>query len=143
MAVRRCSPRPCVLSRPLCRARMAMASVALVLSVPVSAHAQTATVGSRLTMQIGESSGSISKDAFGKPCLDIEAASRAHVTNPNVYDHIVSVSNQCVKAIKLRICYVGSERCAKVVVSARRRTDVLLGVYPAMRTFRFSYSEMR
>ncbi|EJW11979.1 hypothetical protein A33M_2567 [Rhodovulum sp. PH10] len=48
--------------------------------------------------------------SLGKPCLDIEAASRAHVSNPLIYDHAVSVVNRCLKPIKLKVCYYTSHR---------------------------------
>lgn len=98
---------------------------------------------SRLTLQSGESAGLVSKDALGRPCLDIEAASRAHIVNPNVYDHVVSVSNRCLKTIKLKVCYFGTERCTELEVRGFKRKDAVIGVVPGMKMFRYSYGERK
>jgi hypothetical protein len=107
------------------------------------AVAQTAEPGFRLTLQSGEAAGSVSRDVFGKPCLDIEAASRARASNPNVYDHIVSILNRCTKNIRLEVCYFGSNRCTRVEVNGLKRKDAIIGINPGMKTFRFSYRELK
>jgi hypothetical protein len=98
---------------------------------------------SRLTLQGGGDNAALSvhRDALGRPCLDFEAASRAHVINPNVYDHVVSVYNQCVRLIKLSVCYYGSDRCIDMEVPPLARKDGILGIYPSMQYFRYSYKE--
>lgn len=98
---------------------------------------------SRLTMQNrGENAAlTVHRDSLGKPCLNIEAASRAHVVNPDVYDNIVSIKNSCNFLIKVRVCYFGSDGCADVEVSAGQRKDVLLGVRPQSKYFRYSFKE--
>ena len=103
--------------------------------------AQTTASGRRLTMQAGESRGLMTKDAFGKPCLDIETASRAHVSNPKIYDHVVSVMNRCLKPLKLKVCYFGSDRCTELDVPGMKRKDAIFGVGTNM--FRVSYTEKR
>jgi hypothetical protein len=108
------------------------------------AQAQTlAPPGSGLTMQSGENVGApVSKDPLGRPCADIEAAARAHVANPNVYDHVVSVVNRCLKPLKLRVCYFNSDRCFDLAVPATKRKDLVLGIFPGMNHFRYSYKEI-
>jgi hypothetical protein len=101
--------------------------------------AQTPSSGRQFGLQPGESRGLLSKDTFGKPCLDIEAVGRAHVSNPQIYDHIVSVVNQCLKPLKVRVCYFGSDRCTELNVPAMKRKDIIIGVGPKI--FRYSYSE--
>lgn len=98
---------------------------------------------SRLTLQGGgeNSALTVHRDPLGKPCLDFEAASRAHVINPDVYDNIVSIQNRCSKPIKLRLCYYKSENCIDVEILAQQRKDTVLGVYPHMQYFRYSYQE--
>jgi hypothetical protein len=111
------------------------------------ATAQTTNPGapykSRLTMQnSGENTAlTVHRNAFGKPCLNIEAASRAHVVNPDVYDNIVSIQNQCSKMIAVHICYFGSESCVDVEVSGQQRKDTVLGIRPHSQYFRYSYKE--
>jgi hypothetical protein len=118
----------------------------ILLSFGHCAVAQSDSSGlfrSRLTLQGGGENAALSvhRDALGRPCLDFEAASRAHVINPNVYDHVVSIHNRCVKLIKLNVCYYGSDRCIDMEVPALSRKDGILGIYPSMRFFRYSYKE--
>lgn len=104
---------------------------------------QNAPYKSRLTLQnSGENAAlTIHRNSLGKPCLNIEAASRAHVINPNVYDNIVSFQNQCNILIKVRVCYFGSESCVDVEVPARQRKDAVLGIRPNSQYFRYSFRE--
>lgn len=83
----------------------------------------------------------VHRNAVGKPCLDIEAMSRSHTVNPNVYDNIVSIYNQCPKRISVRICYFKTESCVDVDVAGQQRKDTILGVRPQMQYFRYSYKE--
>ncbi|MFL9828361.1 hypothetical protein [Rhodoplanes sp. SY1] len=115
-----------------------------VSTLPIGASAQSAS-NSRLTLQSGSYAGKalVSKDAFGKPCADVEAASKARVSNPNVFEHIVSVQNRCLKPLKLRFCYFGSDRCTDLDLPGLKRKDLVLGVYPGLKTFRYSWTEIR
>jgi hypothetical protein len=98
---------------------------------------------SRLTLQnSGENAAlTVHRNSLGKPCLNIEAASRAHVINPSVYDNIVSFQNQCNILIKVRVCYFGTESCVDVEVPAQKRKDAVLGIRPNSQYFRYSYNE--
>lgn len=98
---------------------------------------------SRLTLQNRgvNAALTIHRDPLNRPCLDIEAASRRHVINPDVYDHVVSVYNRCLKLIKLRVCYYKSEHCIDMEVPGQKRKDGVLGIYPKMQYFRYSYQE--
>ncbi len=98
---------------------------------------------SRLTLQnSGENAAlTVHRNSLGKPCLNIEAASRSHVINPRVYDNIVSFQNQCNILIKVRVCYFGTESCVDVEVLAQKRTDAVLGIRPNSQYFRYSYKE--
>lgn len=113
-------------------------------AVPNDARAQSAS-SSRLTLQSGSYAGKaqVSKDAFGKPCADVEAASKARMSNPNIFDHMISVENRCLKPLKLRFCYFGSDRCTDVDLPGLKRKDLVLGVYPGLKTFRYSWTEVR
>ena len=103
----------------------------------------TSPFQNRLTLQNAGENGAfpVHRSPLGKPCLDIEAASRRHVINPNVYDHVVSIYNRCVQNIKLRVCYYHSDHCIDVEVAGLQRKDVALGIYPSMQYFRYSYRE--
>lgn len=81
------------------------------------------------------------RNAIGKPCLDFEAMSRAHLANADIYDNIVSIKNQCAQRIMVKLCYFGSEGCIDVEVPAFQRKDAILGVRPQSQFFRYSYKE--
>lgn len=104
------------------------------------AQCQTSSTRSRLTLQgPAEQSGSpVIRDALNRPCLDVEAAARAHVINPDMVDHVVSVKNSCPRPIKLKICYFQSDRCKEVDVQAYKRVDTILGTMTKIFTFRYS-----
>lgn len=106
----------------------AIASVSILLVT--SAHAQSNTPStSSLTMQgPAEQSGVRPiRDALGRPCLDIEAAARSHVVNPNVVDHVISLKNGCSRNIKVKVCYYHSDQCKESEVQGYKRVDTILG----------------
>lgn len=127
--------------------RIVLLGTLSVLAVSSDADAQltnpNAPYKSRLTLQnSGENAAlTVHRNSLGKPCLNIEAASRSHVINPDVYDNIVSFQNQCQILIKVRVCYFGTESCVDVEVPAQKRTDAVLGIRPKSQYFRYSYKE--
>jgi hypothetical protein len=99
---------------------------------------------SRFSYQgVGENSSLtvVHRDPLGKPCLTYAGSSRSHLINPNVYDNIVTIHNQCSKTVKLQLCYYGSQNCVEVELLGGQRKDAILGVYPNSQVFRFSYKE--
>lgn len=99
----------------------------------------------RLTMQgPSEQTGEpIFRDASGRPCLDVEAAARAHVVNPDVLDHVVSIKNNCPRTIKLRVCYFQTDRCKEFPLAGYKRQDTILGTMTKISTFRYSIKQMQ
>ena len=93
----------------------------------------------RLTMQgpAEPSSWPIIRDALNRPCLDVEAAARVQVVNPDMVDHVVSVKNNCPRLIKVKVCYFNSERCNQVDVPGYQRVDVTLGSMRGNNYFRY------
>src|SRR5205085_2740611 len=41
------------------------------------------------------------RDPAGKPCLTVIGSSRAHATNSNLYDHLITATNACAKGMIL------------------------------------------
>ncbi len=95
------------------------------------------TSASRLTLQgsVDQNGLPFHRDVFGKSCLTYEAVSHAHIVNPKIFDHIVSVNNHCPQLIRLHLCYRKSEHCVDVQVPSRGRKDVILGIVPSMSSF--------
>jgi hypothetical protein len=98
---------------------------------------------SRLTLQSDGVNAALTvhRSPLGKPCLNMEAASRAQIINPDLYDNIVSIQNQCSKKISVKVCYYGTEICVDVEVLAQQRKDVTIGIRPHTQYFRYSYQE--
>lgn len=105
-----------------------------------SARAQATTPSSRLTLQgpADQAGTSVIRDALGRPCLDVEAAARAEVVNPEMLDHVVSVKNNCQRIIRVKVCYFNSDRCNEIVVQGYKRVDTILGTMRGVKFFRYS-----
>lgn len=118
--------------------------MALILQqVSSPTYAQSNVSASRLTMQgpADQSSSPVIRDAFGKPCLDVEAAARAHVTNRDMLDHVVSIKNNCPRVIKIKVCYHNSGRCNAFDLQAYKRIDSILGTMMKISAFRYSIEQ--
>ena len=113
----------------------------LLLLLPFAAYAQTVSRDpSRLTLQgPAEQLGStVVRDALGRPCLDVEAAARAHAVNPKVVDHVVSIKNNCPRLVKVTVCYANSDRCMDTTLASYARSDVILGTMTGITVFKYS-----
>lgn len=119
---------------------LSVCAIGLVL-VPASTMAQTGSQSvPRLKIQgPGEQSGTaVVRDALGRPCLDVEAAARAHVVNPDMVDHVVSVKNNCTKTVKVKVCYLNADKCNAFDVQGYKRVDTILGTMTKVSVFRYS-----
>jgi hypothetical protein len=77
----------------------------------------------------------------GKPCLKVQGYVKAQTINPNIFNHLILVSNDCSQPIKMQVCYYQSQHCAPVEVPGYGRREATLGIMPAMKEFRFEYRE--
>jgi hypothetical protein len=77
----------------------------------------------------------------GKLCLTVLGYAAEQVINPNIFTHIISVSNDCSQAIKIQVCYYQSHDCTTIDVPGYGRKEATLGIMPAMKDFRFEYKE--
>lgn len=78
----------------------------------------------------------------GQPCIVVTGASRSQTINPDIMEHWVTATNNCGQHIKLNICYYNTQHCVKVDVPAWGRQDTVLGIFPALREFRYQYTEL-
>ncbi|MEY9107436.1 hypothetical protein ABH999_003632 [Bradyrhizobium yuanmingense] len=121
-----------------------IATWTLLVTVNVAGQAQSAspTASSSLTLQgaAEQTTAPIIKNAFGRPCLDVEAAARSRVVNPKLMDHVVSVKNSCPRAIDVTVCYFNSSKCNAFHLSGYGRVDTILGT-TTERNFRYSISQ--
>ena len=81
------------------------------------------------------------RDALGRPCLDITAESRAQPSTPNIYQHILAVSNRCLQRIRIKLCYYKSDRCFLSEIPGNQRKETILGTFPSMKYFRYEFQE--
>ncbi|MGY4330315.1 hypothetical protein ACVWWG_004732 [Bradyrhizobium sp. LB7.2] len=80
----------------------------------------------------------IIRDALNRPCLDVEAIARAHVVNPDMFDHVVSVKNNCSRMIKVKVCYFQTDHCKAFSLQGFQRVDTVLGTMAKVMAFRYS-----
>lgn len=115
---------------------------ALLVNWPVFGQANFNQSRFRLQGPADQSGSSVViKDALNRPCLDVEAASRAHVVNRALFDHVVSINNKCARIIHVKVCYSGTENCKSLQVGSYHREDVLLGVMANVGAFAYSISQ--
>lgn len=117
-------------------------AVSAAAELPSTARAQTstATPPPNLTLQgpADQAGTSVIRNALGRPCLDVEAAARAHTVNPDMLDHVVSLKNNCPRIIRVKVCYFNSDHCNDVVVQGYKRADTILGTMRGVKFFRYS-----
>jgi hypothetical protein len=85
--------------------------------------------------------GNVIKGPLGKPCLDIEAAARAQLTNPNMFDHVVSIKNECNRLISVKLCYANSDHCRQLIMHPYKRIDTILGSMQGVTVFKYSVTQ--
>jgi hypothetical protein len=78
----------------------------------------------------------------GKPCLVLRGYAKAQTINPNIYEHRVGVTNSCGLNIKVKVCYHMSEDCITMDVPPWDRKDSVLGIYPALKDFKYDAKEL-
>ena len=122
--------------------KVLVAAASIVVGFVTASYAQTSDRSRLILQESGlNSAPTAHRDVLNRPCLSFEAASRRQTINPNIFDHIVSVSNRCRKSIKLRVCYFKSDRCVDMEVAGQQRKDIVLGIFPNLQYFRYSYRE--
>jgi hypothetical protein len=77
----------------------------------------------------------------GKPCLALRGYAQAQTINPHIFEHRVVATNSCGLNIKVKVCYHMSEDCITIDVPPWARKDSVLGIYPALRDFKYDAKE--
>jgi hypothetical protein len=81
------------------------------------------------------------RDFAGEPCLAIKAIQRAHIVNPDLYDHVVDATNHCGQTIRARICYSGTDHCLQLEMPPFSRKQALLGAMIGVPQFHYDLKE--
>jgi hypothetical protein len=74
---------------------------------------------------------------YGKPCVSVSGYAQQQVINNNLFDHMITASNDCSQPIKIQVCYYQSQHCTSIDVPPYGRKEAILGIMPAMKDFRF------
>jgi hypothetical protein len=77
----------------------------------------------------------------GKPCLSVVGFARPHIVNPNLYDHVITATNNCAQRITMRVCYYESQECIPMEIPGGERKEAILGTLPSTKDFRFEFRE--
>ena len=86
-------------------------------------------------------SGEVHMNAFNKPCLAFNAASKARLVDKNIFDYIVAAINKCPITIKVRICQRDGLGCNSAAVPAYKTKDVAMGFGPNTTFFDYVVKE--
>jgi hypothetical protein len=120
-------------------------------TLPFSDDPSRSAVGATRDMEIpqslptfGASGGSDvlrHRGPAGQPCLAVGGFARPQIVNPNLYDHVIVAENSCAQRINLQVCYYQSQDCVPMDVPGGERKEIILGVMPAEKDFRFEFRE--
>ena len=77
----------------------------------------------------------------GKPCLAVVGIARPHTVNPNLYDHVIRVTNSCAQRITIQACYYRSQHCIPIDIPGGERKDAIIGTLPSIKDFHFEFRE--
>lgn len=77
----------------------------------------------------------------GNVCLRVSADARPGAGASRLFSHWIVAENGCSATIRFQVCYVSTRDCMDAVVLGNSRKDVLLGMMPAIKDFRFEYRE--
>jgi hypothetical protein len=81
------------------------------------------------------------KDFAGKPCLLVNGLAQPQIIDPNLYDDVITVTNNCPQRIAMQVCYYQSEDCIPMDVPGYGRKEAILGTLPSTTGFRFEFRE--
>jgi hypothetical protein len=81
------------------------------------------------------------RDFAGKPCLTVVGFARPHIIDPNLYDHVINVRNDCPQRIAMQVCYYQTHDCIPIEIPGDQRKEAILGSLPAAKDFRFEFRE--
>lgn len=81
------------------------------------------------------------RDFSGKPCLMVSGFARAHTIDAHLYDHVITVHNNCPQRIAMQVCYYQSRDCIPLEIPGGERKETILGTLPSIKDFRFEFRE--
>jgi hypothetical protein len=131
----------CVLGLTFFQASYGQSAMANKVGVPVVGSTDQLQVERNSFAYSLQGAPNVHRDSLGKPCIRMSASSTTMVSNATIFTHQLTASNSCQMPIKVSVCYYGSSQCQQVLVPAFARKGIVLGVYPALKDFRYQYTE--
>jgi hypothetical protein len=61
--------------------------------------------------------------------------------DPNLYDHVIAVRNNCPQRIAMQACYYRTHDCIPMEIPGGARKEAILGTLPSGKDFRFEFRE--
>ncbi len=86
----------------------------------------------------------------GRPCVKVfgvalpketSGAAPPQNNDAQVFNHVIVATNECAQVIQMTVCYYELDHCVPLEVPPYSRTQMVLGIMPAMDRFRFEYRE--
>jgi hypothetical protein len=77
----------------------------------------------------------------GKACVKVDKSVKAETLNPDIFQHWITATNSCGELIRMKVCYYQTQDCISVTVPPWGHQAAILGIFPALNTFRYSYTE--
>ena len=77
----------------------------------------------------------------GSPCLDVGGFARKHTVTSNLYDHVITVKNNCAQRLQIQVCYYNTQDCIPIEIPGGERKEAILGTMPVTKDFRFEFKE--
>lgn len=128
----------------ICLCALASSASAQSQSAPVFGGVGVPAPSPRQGPSFSASSGSDMlrhRSPTGSPCLDVSGSARRHNIDANLYDHVITVMNNCAQRITIQVCYYNTEDCVPMEIPGGERKEAILGTMPATPDFRFEFRE--
>jgi len=77
----------------------------------------------------------------GKACVTLTKNTKQETVNKDIYQHWINATNTCGQLIKLKVCYYGTRDCVALNAPPYGKQSTILGIFPALKDFRYSYTE--
>jgi hypothetical protein len=81
-------------------------------------------------------------DFANKPCVTVQASANVEPNNMHVYEHVLHFDNHCSQPVKIKACYIRSDRCVNERVPGYKKLDSVLGIMADQTDFDFEFKEL-
>jgi len=100
------------------------------------------TTGNAVSAPPDTGKGINSEGVYKKQCFAVQGVARNQKIDPKMFDHLIFVKNECLKPVRLKVCYHETDRCVDISVPPRSSKETWLGAFPSMRFFQYDLKEV-